>query len=892
MTPTFAPEVPMPGHAHRSATPDVTPSAPAPSPGVAGGPSNAFQQMLALGEEPVVQDTTTFASAPLKPLKAIVDGGKNVHKAWKKRDGKVKRYGVRDSDEMFEHLGAAEVNTFDPLQQEFGKDALEDSIFKFGKAVGGGLKAASAYGGSHAIGAPDATTQGLASAGGLVKGGVRGISGGMDAVRMGHRVGQARKHQHQAEEDGDLLAKGLHATKRHQATARNDGVADVGIGALGVTDGVAGLVGAADPTGAGKLVHGITSAVYKPLKQGTDIYRGARKKRFGKERKAFRAAAEKGDRRAAEWMLENDPQMASAQLLMHIQDEEAPEDRRDFARQATGDVLGLSGHATASLDKAKLGTFDKIYSNRTHTSMTGSGLSEKEKRAQYKWSAIKHAPVVGGLAKKLEKAVVGKPKGPEDLGPEPMDPSHDLLWAMNEGNKIRDAKAASKALRKQGASKAEVEASWDSFGIHADAVPDRHHPVMREFKKIERYRAGKSLDELMDAADQNTIQQENKHFEDDRSKTKDERIDALWKAKRSKDSAVTSANKKVKAKLPGGKADTFANKHGEHVAKGVKKEMRRRDRHARKMKKGSKKGSKKKNGTIGGAANGLGFNKAKWPVLDEMFRQVRNDEKGAKGKGDHKGKANTTKGKKKMKARHVVSQTKRAEPGAYDTIYRRGIGDTGVRGGVFRVNDQEDSAAKQVAASRLDDRLGTDVIPTAVFADHDAKGATSVESSMRPAGELSEEELRNPETQRGLANLQLMDALTGHTARDLDSIGVKHGGRVEGKHDHADETFGEDDGLYQGQNAGLPAQVDAEVGLQLLQMSETEFLDLLAGQKKDDGQLSEASREQALESFARMKAHVDDLYMNDELIWQWNDETFDEAMDSDADSYLQRAAKA
>ncbi len=82
------------------------------------------------------------------------------------------------------------------------------------------------------------------------------------------------------------------------------------------------------------------------------------------------------------------------------------------------------------------------------------------------------------------------------------------------------------------------------------------------------------------------------------------------------------------------------------------------------------------------------------------------------------------------------------------------------------------------------------------------------------------------------------------------------------------------------------------MGLQLLQMSETEFLDLLAGQKKDDGQLSEASREQALESFAGMKAHVDDLYMNDELIWQWNDETFDEAMDSDADSYLQRAAKA
>jgi hypothetical protein len=247
-------------------------------------------------------------------------------------------------------------------------------------------------------------------------------------------------------------------------------------------------------------------------------------------------------------------------------------------------------------------------------------------------------------------------------------------------------------------------------------------------------------------------------------------------------------------------------------------------------------------------------------------------------------------------------------------------------------------SARAVASSRLDKGLGINVLSEDVFAKHDGKvGVTSAKvegEAMRGMlyekdvtgqinrmyGERAPQKIRemqdnqtqridkenltvknfsgfefgdvdfkNSEVQKGLSNLQLMDYLTGQVDRHEGNIFVGENGKVTGIDN--DMAFGKESAEGVGKNQGMPQLVDAEVGLKILNTSEEEIRAMLTMRKGDMEGLDESEIEAAIRRFDELKAHVDNLYMNDQLIYEWNDETYERAV-AGGSGYLARGVNA
>lgn len=283
--------------------------------------------------------------------------------------------------------------------------------------------------------------------------------------------------------------------------------------------------------------------------------------------------------------------------------------------------------------------------------------------------------------------------------------------------------------------------------------------------------------------------------------------------------------------------------------------------------------------------------------------------------------------------------------------YRRGIGESGATKGFFKTDEvgedlpgegfrvgitAEDAhlSARAVTSSRLDRALGTNVLSHDTFAKHHGQrgvvsgqvaGNALVENIYKETEDLShlsdedfahraknasamykfdhetrmkstlddqaynELDWSDPEIQRGLSNLQVMDWLTGQVDRHSGNIFVDpETGNVSGIDN--DLSFGSDNTNLERcrHQVGMPSQVDAQTGLRLMNMEEGEFLDVLRGQKGDYGKLTEPEIEAALERFHQLKAQVDAQFMNDELVWEWNEETAQRSLDDPTGNYLGR----
>jgi hypothetical protein len=157
--------------------------------------------------------------------------------------------------------------------------------------------------------------------------------------------------------------------------------------------------------------------------------------------------------------------------------------------------------------------------------------------------------------------------------------------------------------------------------------------------------------------------------------------------------------------------------------------------------------------------------------------------------------------------------------------------------------------------------------------------------------------------QHGMANLQVMDFLSGQIDRHGGNIKVDPTtGRVTGidndlawgkDHQVVSDFSGNARGIGQTQvdktqkfdeedplKAALPQQIDAELGMRILHSDEDDYAELLKGEKGDLTHLNEEEIDAALYRYRRLKAHVDDLYMNDGFIWDWSsEEVHDEVMD-------------
>jgi hypothetical protein len=284
----------------------------------------------------------------------------------------------------------------------------------------------------------------------------------------------------------------------------------------------------------------------------------------------------------------------------------------------------------------------------------------------------------------------------------------------------------------------------------------------------------------------------------------------------------------------------------------------------------------------------------------------------------------------------------------YKARYKKEIADSGTKEGFWKASEGNESA-KAMASSRLDQALGTNMLSRDVEAKHKGQlgitsakvegeamsenkytdltdqyieGFGSYEESVKQIKEMGMEgmhtfddegqtiskltgselldvDLKNPEVQRGMANLEVLDYLTGQEDRHEGNIFVDpQTGKVSGIDN--DMSFGGDmtaekfqelgDNNINLKVQGLPSQIDADLGMRILVMEESEFLQILEGNKKDRAHLTEEEKESAVDRFRHLKVHVDNLYMNDGFIWQWNDDTYDEAVES-GKGYLARAVR-
>lgn len=151
-------------------------------------------------------------------------------------------------------------------------------------------------------------------------------------------------------------------------------------------------------------------------------------------------------------------------------------------------------------------------------------------------------------------------------------------------------------------------------------------------------------------------------------------------------------------------------------------------------------------------------------------------------------------------------------------------------------------------------------------------------------------DLKHPETQRGLANLQLMDSLTGQMDRHEGNIFVDpKSGSVKGIDN--DLAFGKAD-RKQLDGVGntvsyRPSQVDEAAGQAVLDMSQPEYAKLLAGKDGDLGRLSGEEREAAIRRLVEMQDYIGGLKAQNKLIGEggWGKETYQKT-EQEATNYL------
>ena len=339
------------------------------------------------------------------------------------------------------------------------------------------------------------------------------------------------------------------------------------------------------------------------------------------------------------------------------------------------------------------------------------------------------------------------------------------------------------------------------------------------------------------------------------------------------------------------------------------------------------------------------------PVLN-AFAQRADHKQRTTGKGH---------GKKVMKDRHVGVEGGGTVNASANKVgsktYNRNIGDSGTNVGYFKSDDSnkisqealgvgigtddndQHMGARAVASSRLDKKLGINVLSHDHFAKHgDHRGVVSAQAKgdalmeniyadmpeqqaeaylqMLQSGDMTEEEIENfgnkvkhdddgmangisvldhPEyntdvdltnenTLKGLSDLQVMDYLTGQVDRHAGNIHIDtDSGQVTGIDN--DLAFGTDnDGLDESQNfMGLPQFIDRMTANAVAEMTERDFLKTISGSRKDYGRLSEDEKNAALERFRTLKDHIDNLREldpetgEDQLIDVWDESVLDEA---------------
>lgn len=195
-----------------------------------------------------------------------------------------------------------------------------------------------------------------------------------------------------------------------------------------------------------------------------------------------------------------------------------------------------------------------------------------------------------------------------------------------------------------------------------------------------------------------------------------------------------------------------------------------------------------------------------------------------------------------------------------------------VAGVVSHVEDPR-MVARSVASSRLDRFLGVNVLAEEQFYEGPHKG---FELGFNVSGSVPGDEIldaktmtrtvvdySNPETQRTMSDLHVMDYLTGQTDRHAGNIVVDPAtGRAKGIDN--DQAFAnpanEDQGRAQGiKMSNIPDLIDEATANKILSHKSKHIRSLLAGGKDDPERLTSEEVEAAVGRFKRLKTHLKSL---------------------------------
>lgn len=270
--------------------------------------------------------------------------------------------------------------------------------------------------------------------------------------------------------------------------------------------------------------------------------------------------------------------------------------------------------------------------------------------------------------------------------------------------------------------------------------------------------------------------------------------------------------------------------------------------------------------------------------------QKKADKKGFFGLGKRAG------GKKVMHDRHI-GEVKQGSDDVGQSVhevqrinYNRQIGDTGTNEGFFKPEKQdfhgsvigersgigkfdamngdavlEESRliARSNASTRLDQKLGLGTIAHEFEAEHNGqRGVVSGKVQGKALAEISDDfDISNPETQRGMSDLQLFDYLSGQVDRHDGNIYIDEGtGKVTGIDN--DLSWGKNNDVFDGQAKssenvfGLPSHIHKDTAERYANLSEKDLGKLLSGRKGDSQQLNNDEIEAAKERLRHIQAYL------------------------------------
>lgn len=239
-----------------------------------------------------------------------------------------------------------------------------------------------------------------------------------------------------------------------------------------------------------------------------------------------------------------------------------------------------------------------------------------------------------------------------------------------------------------------------------------------------------------------------------------------------------------------------------------------------------------------------------------------------------------------------------------ETAYQVGFSSDGEK-----LTEAPNLIVRQVMSSRLDKALGFGLIADEVFSMDEDGGligitaqatGTQAMASTKDGKQIHHRfDFRDPAIQKGFADLQLLDAITGQGDRHMGNVFIDRGTKKITGIDN-DMSFPKDKDfistspnsltIFDTQPDGSLTYkgdlIDVNTAKRVMAMTEEQFRTVLRGSEGDPRTLEPAAIEAAIRRLRAVKARIQELDQRGELVAVWGEGTYAKAMASPSDERL------